>query len=248
MTEVPLLILAGDHGRLADVADLDFIATEEEFGTSYHCRITSPGGAEYLLIEPAFEADLGVHVYGGAEMAAVAAEEDVLAALGLGAADVSWRRAARQLAEGDVASISPEAPTEYRPDATGTVTEVLPADHPDLEVVPGINSAVYRVQLDDGPELEVPSNLVVWEPILQAEAVDSATAMVAFLRSLAHEMEADSAWTVTGGSPRIMSRLADQLEKRAAASRGDFDPRWVHMAVSILEAAAPDHWAQAPDG
>jgi hypothetical protein len=246
-----LAIIGLDHRRLSEVPGLDFAAVEEEMGIRFEAAFESAGGLEFLLTEPAFEPELGVqvHVVPGTDVHR--AEEELLQSLNLEVTDLRWRAGALHLNPGDIVSIDPEAPEQYFPDVVGQVVDIGYEEHPDLVAVPDVNPAVYSVRLDNGRQLEVPSNLVVWEPILHAEAVNTAGQFNDFLAALNHHMTVrPQEWNDAGGIPGLFDRLIAQVgvrEMAAQQAREQLVPRWGILAVALLEAVAPASWAEEAD-
>ena len=133
----------------------------------------------------------------------------------------------------------------------GLMADISYEEHPDLVPVPDVNPAVYLVRLDNGRQIEVPSNLLVWEPILHAEAVNSAGQFNDFLAALNHHMTVrPQEWNAAGGIPGLLDRLIAQIgvrEMAAQQAREQLVPRWGIIAVAILEAVAPASWSEEED-
>jgi hypothetical protein len=257
LTEVPegleqLLAIVGlDHHRLSELAGLDFAAVDEEMGTRYEVAFEAASGLTFQLTEPAYEPELGVQVHVPVGTEIRPAEDELLHSLDLDVADLRWRAAAIHLNPGDLVSIDPAAPEQYFPDVVGQVVDISYEQHPDLVALPDVNPAVYSVRLDNGRRVDVPSNLVVWEPILHAEAVNTAGQFNDFLAALIHHMTVRPAeWNNAGGIPGVLDRLIARVGVREAAAvqaREQLVPRWGTIAVSILEAVAPASWAEEED-
>jgi hypothetical protein len=246
-----LAIVGLDHHRLSEMAGLHFAAVEEEMGTRFEVAVESASGLALLLTEPAYEPELGVQVHVAPGTDVRLAEEELLRSLELEATDLRWRAAALHLNPGDLVSIEPEAPEQYFPDVVGQVVDIGYGEHPDLVSLPDVNPAVYTVLLDNGRQIAVPSNFVVWEPILHAEAVNTAGQFNEFLAALIHHMSVrPQEWNVAGGVPGVLDRLTVQIAVREAAAqraREQLVPRWGIIAVALLEAVAPASWAEDED-
>ncbi|NNC93656.1 MAG: hypothetical protein HKN80_14325, partial [Acidimicrobiia bacterium] len=179
LTDIPegldqmLAIIGRDHHRLSELPGLNFSTVEEEMGTRFETAFASSNDKAFLLTEPAYEPELGVQVHIAPGTDIHQAETELLESLELTVTDLRWRATALHLNPGDLVSVDPEAPEQYFPDVVGQVIDISYEEHPDLVAVPDINPAVYSVRLDNGRQVDVPSNLVVWEPILHAEAVNT---------------------------------------------------------------------------
>ncbi len=257
LTDIPdglgelLAIIGLDHHRISEQPGLNFAAVEEEMGNRYEVAFESEGGLVFLLTQPAYQPELGVQVHVPAGTDLRQAEVELLESLRLEVTDLRWRAAALHLNEGDIVSIDPEAPERFYPDVVGQVIDYTYAEHPDLVALPDVNSAVYSIQLDNGRQVEVPSNLVVWEPILHAQAVTTASQFLHFLSALIHHMTVrPGEWDDTGGSLGLLGRLITRIgvrESAALEAREQLAPRWGTIAVGILEAVAPPSWAEADE-
>jgi len=257
LTDIPegldqlMAIIGLDHHRLSEIPGLDFATVEEEMGTRFEAAFESTAGLQILLTEPAFEPELGVqaHILPGTDIHQ--AEKELLGSLELEVTDLRWRATALHLNPGDLVSIDPEAPEHYFPDVVGQVLDISYEEHPDLVALPDVNPAVYSVRLDNGRQVEVPSNLVVWEPILHAEAVNTAGQFNDFLAALNHHMTVrPHEWNNAGGIPGLLDRLIAQIgvrEMAAQQAREQLVPRWGIIAVVILEAVAPASWSEEGD-
>ncbi len=246
-----LAIIARDHHQLSEGPGLEFAAVEEEMGTRFEAAFESATGLSFLLTEPAYEPELGVQVHVPPGTNIHEAETELLDSLNLEVTDLQWRATALHLNQGDIVSIDPEAPEQYFPDVVGQVIDISYEEHSDLVALPDVNPAVYTVRLDNGRQIEAPSNLVVWEPILHAEAVNTAGQFNDFLSALMHHMTVrPHEWNDTGGAPGMLARLITQIGIRDAAAqqaREQLTPRWGIIAVGILEAVAPASWAEEED-
>ena len=242
-----LAIVGMDHHRLSEIPGLDFGAIEEEIGTSFEAAFESHDGMAFLLTEPAFEPELGVQVHVSPDSDILLAEKQLLESLALEVSDLRWRAAALHLNPGDIVSIDPDAPEQYFPDVVGQVVDISYREHPELVSLPDVNPAVYSVRLDNGHQLEVPSNFVFWEPILHAEAVTTAGQFNDFLAALINHMTVrPREWNGAGGIPGVLDRLIARVGVREAAAvqaREQLVPRWGIIAVAVLEAVAPASWA-----
>jgi hypothetical protein len=249
--ETLLAIIGRDHHQLAEQHGLDFAAVDEEMGTRYEAAFESADGVVFTLTEPAYEPELGVQVHIAAGTDGRAAETDLLESLELSLADLRWRAMALQLNEGDIVSVDADAPEQYFPDAVGQIVDITYDPHPDLVPLPDVNPAVYVVRLDNGRQIEAPSNLVLWEPILHAEAVNTASQFNDFLAALIHHIAVrPHEWNVGGGVPGLLAGLAARIAIRDAAAqqaREQLVPRWGSLAVTILESVAPASWAETED-
>lgn len=246
-----LAIIGLDHHRLSELPGLDFAAVEEEMGIRFEAAFESTGGGTFLLTEPAYEPELGVQVHVAPGSDIRHAEMELLASLNLQVTDLQWRATALHCNPGDLVSIDPEAPEQYFPDVVGQIIDISYEEHPDLVPLPDVNPAVYAVRLDNGRQIDVPSNLVVWEPILHAEAVNTAGQFNDFLAALIHHMTVrPQEWNLAGGIPGLLDRLIAQIGVREAAAqqaREQLVPRWGIIAVAILEAVAPASWSEDED-
>ncbi|NNJ46512.1 MAG: hypothetical protein HKP18_01625 [Acidimicrobiia bacterium] len=246
--ETLLAIIGRDHHQLSEQHGLDFSAVEEEMGTRYEAAFRSANGTVFTLTEPAYEPELGVqaHIAGGTD--ARQAETELLESLELSLEDLRWRAMALQLNEGDIVSIDAEAPEQYFPDVVGQIVDMSYEPHPELLPLPDVNPAVYVVRLDNGRQIDVPSNLVFWEPILHAEAINTAAQFNDFLAALIHHIVVrPHEWNVSGGAPGLLAGLATRIAIRDAAAqqaREQLVPRWGSLAVSILESVAPASWSE----
>lgn len=247
-----LAIVGRDHHQLSEQHGLDFSAVEEEMGTRYEAAFESAAGTVFTVTEPAYEPELGVQVHIAADTDARAAEAGLLDGLALSLEDLRWRALALQLNDGDIVSIDADAPEEYFPDIVGQVIDITYDPHPDLVPLPDVNPAVYLIRLDNGREIEAPSNFVVWEPILHAEAVNTAAQFNDFLAALIHHIIVrPHEWNVGGGVPGFLAGLSTRIAIRDSAAqqaREQLVPRWGSLAVSILESVAPASWAEEEDG
>jgi hypothetical protein len=220
-------------------------------GTRYEAAFESADGIVFTLTEPAYEPELGVQVHIAADADARAAEAGLLEALELSLEDLRWRALALQLNEGDIVSIDADAPEEYFPDIVGQVIDITYDPHPDLVPLADVNPAVYVIRLDNGRQIEAPSNFVVWEPILHAETVNTAAQFNDFLAALIHHIIVrPHEWNVGGGIPGLLAGLSTRIAIRDAAAqraREQLVPRWGSLAVSILESVAPASWAEEED-
>jgi hypothetical protein len=246
-----LAIVGLDHHRLSELPGLDFAAVEEEMGTRFEVAFESASGLTFVLTEPAYEPELGVQVHVPPGTDIPLAEQELLETLNLEVTDLQWRAAALHLNPGDLVSIHPAAPEQYFPDVVGQVVDISYQEHPDLVALPDVNPAVYSVRLDNGRQVEVPSNLVVWEPILHAEAVNTAGQFNDFLAALMHHMTVrPQEWNDAGGIPGVLDRLIVRIgvrESAAQQAREQLVPRWGTVAVAVLEAVAPASWAEEDD-
>ena len=246
-----LAIVGLDHHRLSEIPGLGFTAVEEEMGTRFEAAFESANGVPFLLTEPAYEPELGVQVHIVPSTDIHQAETALLESLQLEVTDLRWRATALHLNPGDLVSIDPEAPEQYFPDVVGQVLDISYEEHPDLVALPDVNPAVYSVRLDNGRQVEVPSNLVVWEPILHAEAVNTAGQFNDFLAALNHHMTVrPQEWNAAGGIPGLLDRLIAQIgvrEMAAQQAREQLVPRWGIIAVAVLEAVAPASWSEEED-
>ena len=246
-----LAVIGRDHHRLSEIPGLDFAAVEEEMGTRYEAAFASASSAPFLLTEPAYEPELGVQVHIPPGTDVHQAEKELLTSLNLEVTDLRWRATALHLNPGDLVSVDPEAPEQYFPDVVGQVVDISYEEHPDLVALPDVNPAVYAVRLDNGRHVEVPSNLLVWEPILHAEAVNTAGQFNDFLAALNHHITVrPQEWNAAGGIPGLLDRLIAQIgvrETAAQQAREQLVPRWGIIAVAILEAVAPASWSEEED-
>ena len=218
-----LAIIRADHTRIAELTPLEFAAVEEEMGTRFEAAFESEAGTTFVLIEPAFEPELGVnvHVPDGTDL--FGAEAELLDALGLETSDLSWRATALHLNIGDVVSVDPDAADGYHPDGVGIVVDVTYADHEDLVVQPFVNPAVYSVQFQSGQLTAIPSNLLQWEPILHAESVRTSGGFTNFLSALTHHMAVQPGQWESGpaGSATAIGHHAPAVRCPAAIRRPD---------------------------
>jgi len=249
--ETLLAVVGRDHHQLSERPGLEFSAIEEEMGTRYEAAFESADGLVFTLTEPAYEPELGVQVHIAAGTDPRVAETALLAALELSVEDLRWRAMALQLNEGDIVSIDADAPEQYFPDVVGQVVDITYEPNPDLVPLPDVNPAVYVVRLDNGRQIEAPSNLVFWEPILHAETVNTAAQFTDFLAALIHHIIVrPHEWNVGGGAPGLLAGLAARIAIRDAAAqqaRDQLVPRWGSLAVSILESVAPASWSEEED-
>ena len=242
-----LAVIKADHHRIAELAHLEFAATDEEMGTRFETAFETEAGTRFVLVEPAYEPELGVnvHILPGTDKAG--AEAELLESLGLETADLSWRATALNLNVGDVVSVDPDAPEQYHPDAVAIVVDVAYEDHEDLVPQPGVNPAVYSVQLESGPVLAIPSNFVQWEPILHAESVRSSAGFANFLSALTHHMAVQpDQWQSGLTGHELLGHLVGRIGEReavAARARSQLQPSWGMLAAAILEVVAPPSWA-----
>jgi hypothetical protein len=256
LSEVPagatdlLAIIKSDRSQLRERTTLDFAAVEEEFGTRYEAAFESEAGTIFALVQPAYESELGVNVQVFPGTGHHAAEAELLGALGLETTDLSWRATALHLNQGDIVSIDPGAPDRYQPDGVGVVIDISYEDHPDLVPVPGVNPAVYTVQIDGAGLIHVPSNFLQWEPILHAESVRSAAGFSNFLSALAHHVAVQPDYWNSGlGAGGVLSSMVTRLGEReavAARARTPLQPSWGLLAAVLLEVFAPPSWS-SPD-
>ena len=246
--DVLLAVIGADHHRVAELTRLDFAAVEEEMGTRFEAAFESGTGTAFVLIEPAFEPELGVNVHVATGTDLFGAEAELLESLGLENSALSWRATALHLNIGDVVSIDPDAPGRYHPDAVGIVVDVSYEDHEDLVLHPFVNPAVYSVQLEGGRVLGVPSNLLQWEPILHAETVRSSPAFTNFLSTLAHHMTVQpDQWRSELRGTDVLGRLVARIAEResvASRARSQLQPSWGMLAAALLEVVAPPSWAE----
>jgi hypothetical protein len=249
--ETLLAIVGRDHHRLSERPGLEFSAVEEEMGTRYEAAFETAEGLVFTLTEPAYEPELGVQVHIAAGTNPRVAETELLAALELSVEDLRWRAMALQLNEGDIVSIDADAPEQYFPDVVGQIVDITYDPHPDLVPLPDVNPAVYVLRLDNGRQIEAPSNFVLWEPILHAETVNTAAQFTDFLAALIHHIIVrPHEWNVAGGVPGLLAGLITRIGLRDAAAqqaREQLVPRWGSLAVSILESVAPASWAEEED-
>ncbi len=249
--ETLLAIIGRNHHQLSERPGLDFAAVEEEMGTRYEAAFETGDGLLFTLTEPAYEPELGVQVHITSGIDPRLAETGLLAALDLSLEDLRWRAMALQLNEGDLVSIDADAPEQYFPDVVGQVIDISYEAHQDLVALPDVNPAVYMVRLDNGQQIEVPSNLVFWEPILHAETVNTAAQFNDFLAALIHHMIVrPHEWNVAGGAPGLLAGLITRIAVREAAAqqaREQLVPRWGSLAAAILESVAPASWTEDED-
>ena len=240
-------IIGLDHHRLSEIPGLSFSAVEEEMGTRYEAAFAA-GGLIFLLTEPAYEPELGVHAHVEPGTDLQQAEAALLQSLDLDVTDLRWRAAALQLNPGDIVSIDADAPERYYPDVVGQVVDISYQQHPEFEAPPDVNPAIYTVRLDNGRQVDVPSNLVLWEPILHAEAVNTASQFIEFLSALIHHMTVrPDEWNDQDGATGLLGRLVTRMGVRDAVAlqaREQLAPRWGTLAVALLESVAPASWTE----